>query len=63
MIAGQNINTIYARSWLVSDSPCHHHPAVFAAIALENEATVTYHGDWESLARPGGLSGVPRYPT
>ncbi len=45
-ITGQDVRTIYARSWRVPDSPYQHHPAMAAILELESGATVTYDGDF-----------------
>jgi predicted dehydrogenase len=43
---GKDVNSAYARSWRVPDSPFVNDPAVAALIDLEDGVPVVYEGDW-----------------
>ena len=43
---GRDVQSVYARSWRVPDSPFFHHPAVAALLDLEGGVPVVYQGDW-----------------
>lgn len=53
-VTGQEIESVYARSWPAPDSPYGHHPSVALTMALSGGAAATYDGDW--AARDGDTS-------
>ena len=42
----REVQSVYARSWPVPDSPFVHHPAVAAILNLDDGVPVIYEGDW-----------------
>jgi predicted dehydrogenase len=54
---GRDVQSVYARSWRVPDSPFVHDPAVAALLDLEGGVPVVYEGDWATFGPETSWNG------
>ncbi len=54
---GREVQSVYARSWRVPDSPFVHDPAVAALLDLEGGVPVVYEGDWATFGPETSWNG------
>ena len=56
-VTGQDVRSVFARSWPVPDSPFIHHPAIAAVLHLDNGVPVFYEGDWATHEQETSWNG------